>query len=468
MKVSYSPQLELQRILLPLADFFTLAIWCPKLRLYNFPIILSPPMSPMHHVQDSRRFDSYTNLENGNNTRLSAHRCPRHMLHYVLGYSDPQPQISKEPLSATVRRKAFQRRVLLSVAFISASVILAVTYVLSNPLSPLRDRFLRLIPVRIWYALLLALISRLSPPPTPLNGLQQILVDWIEPGSGDSNRVAWREGFSRDVVPIACHSHNDYWRRVPLYDALAAGCTGVEADVWLHEGDLYVGHTMAALTPNRTLKNLYIDPLVSILLHQNAHGQLGNAVSPRGVFDSSANASLVLFLDFKTDGSSLWPVVLEQLEPLRSNGWLTNFNGKTVTQGPITVVASGNAPFDLLTANATYRDVFYDAPLDELNDAYTMQNSHYASVSFQKAVGRVWFNHLSSKQVGIIRSQVNLASSKGLLARYWDTPSWPISVRTEVWRILEENGVGMLNVDDLAVASRWNWRWCSVLGLTLC
>jgi hypothetical protein len=34
-------------------------------------------------------------------------------------------------------------------------------------------------------------------------------------------------------VPVGCHSHNDYWRRVPLYSALQAGCIGVEADVWL-------------------------------------------------------------------------------------------------------------------------------------------------------------------------------------------------------------------------------------------
>lgn len=29
-------------------------------------------------------------------------------------------------------------------------------------------------------------------------------------------------------------------------------------------------------------------------------------------------------------------------------------------------------------------------------------------------------------------------------------------------------GVGMLNVDDLVSATRWNWDWCVVAGLVLC
>jgi hypothetical protein len=29
-------------------------------------------------------------------------------------------------------------------------------------------------------------------------------------------------------------------------------------------------------------------------------------------------------------------------------------------------------------------------------------------------------------------------------------------------------GVGMLNVDDLVSATRWNWGWCVVAGIALC
>jgi hypothetical protein len=65
------------------------------------------------------------------------------------------------------------------------------------------------------------------------------------------------------------HSHNDYWRDVPLFSALSYGVTSVEADVWLINGTLYVGHELEALTTDRTFDGLYIQPLVQILEHAN-------------------------------------------------------------------------------------------------------------------------------------------------------------------------------------------------------
>ena len=56
---------------------------------------------------------------------------------------------------------------------------------------------------------------------------------FVPQGQPDS---PWRSDIDQltsDVHPFMCHSHNDYWRREPLYQAIHAGCTGVEADVWL-------------------------------------------------------------------------------------------------------------------------------------------------------------------------------------------------------------------------------------------
>jgi hypothetical protein len=50
-------------------------------------------------------------------------------------------------------------------------------------------------------------------------------------------------GLARDIPSKRIHSHNDYWREVPLYTALSHGVTSIEADVWLNpkDGRLYVG-----------------------------------------------------------------------------------------------------------------------------------------------------------------------------------------------------------------------------------
>jgi hypothetical protein len=57
------------------------------------------------------------------------------------------------------------------------------------------------------------------------------------------------------------HAHNDYLHDHPLFDALDHGFTSVEADVFMVDGTLLVGHDRFALKPERTLESLYLAPL---------------------------------------------------------------------------------------------------------------------------------------------------------------------------------------------------------------
>lgn len=274
---------------------------------------------------------------------------------------------------------------------------------------------------------------------------------------------------------------------------------GVEADVWLFDDDLYVGHNTASLTRNRTFTSLYIDPLVKILEDQNPQTEFYNSTN-HGVFDEDPDVSLTLLVDVKTSGAETWPWVLKQLEPLRERGWLTFVGNGEVHPRPITVVGTGNTPFDVLTQNTTYRDAFFDAPLDTMweprhtsereedpdlesldedssppppttplsnvgqglsgttaDSSFNETNSFYASVSFGKAVGRIWRGRLSKKQIRVIRGQVRGAHRRGLKARYWDLPAWPLGLRNHVWEVLVREGVDFLNVDDLRGVSRLAW-----------
>lgn len=117
----------------------------------------------------------------------------------------------------------------------------------------------------------------------------------------------------------------------------------------------------------------------------------------------------------------------------------------------------------------TNRYIFFDAPLLSVSDAkYNTTNSYYASAAMSDAVGKLWFASMSSKQVGTVKQQVEAAGAKGLKGRYWGTPNWPIGRRDKIWEVLMGLGVGVLNVDDLASATMWNWRFCVVAGITLC
>ncbi|EME48129.1 hypothetical protein DOTSEDRAFT_69910 [Dothistroma septosporum NZE10] len=309
------------------------------------------------------------------------------------------------------------------------------------------------------------------------------LPDWGKPGHIGAGLKEYPTDATRDVIPIRCHSHNDYWRRVPLLDAVHWGCTGVEADVWLFDEELYVGHNVGSLTRNRTFKNLYVNPLVDLLDSMNPNTTFGTTTG-HGVFDVDPSQSLILLIDFKTNGHETFPFVSQQLQSLREKDYLTYWDGSQTHSRAVTVVGTGNTPFDLVTKNETYRDIFFDAPLDSLYENafdsasgislpqkssqgtvgtssasdFNPSNSYYASVSFTHAVGFVWRGHLSRKQMDTIRGQIRGAHRRGLKARYWDTPSWPVGLRNHVWHVLMKEGADILNVDDLKGAAVENWR----------
>ncbi|PYI06784.1 hypothetical protein BO78DRAFT_314829 [Aspergillus sclerotiicarbonarius CBS 121057] len=308
----------------------------------------------------------------------------------------------------------------------------------------------------------------------------------------------WPTDISRDIVPVGCHSHNDYWRPIPLFSALQAGCVGVEADVWLVDNDLYVGHRRSALTPQRTLQSMYINPLLRILEQQNPITDFHplDDQPPQGVFDTDPSQTLILLIDFKTDGQETWDYVYAQLAPFRERGYLSYFNGTDLIPGPITVVGTGNTPFNLVMANSTHRDIFFDAPLDKLaddddsllnnnqggnavtsrttenvgqglsgisdgeigQDTFDWTNSYYASVSFKKSIGMPWSFRLTEREVDKIRAQIRGAHRRGLKVRYWGVPSWPRSLRNHLWSMFVREGVDYLNVDDLQSATRQDWQ----------
>lgn len=159
---------------------------------------------------------------------------------------------------------------------------------------------------RIWLSLLLSL-PRHNKPLAPSNGASAIVDAWRTPIDSAHLLQPWRSDFSKGITPLSCHSHNDYTRAVPLFDALAAGCMSVEADIWLptrkDSDDLLVAHTNKSLSVDRTLGNLYIKPLTTILGNMNAGSS--NESEWRGVYQSSTNTTLTFLLDFKSNGTEL-------------------------------------------------------------------------------------------------------------------------------------------------------------------
>ena len=128
-------------------------------------------------------------------------------------------------------------------------------------------------------------------------------------------------------------------------------------------------------------------------------------------------------VDIKTNASDTLAAVSAQLEALRSHDYLTYRNGSEIHTRAVTVVTSGNTPYDEIVSEDLYQDIFVDAPLADLaSKQFNSTNSYYASVSLSKAIGHIWNGRFSSSQLQIVRTQIAEAHGRGLKARYWDTP----------------------------------------------
>ena len=305
-------------------------------------------------------------------------------------------------------------------------------------------------------SIVLAVVASLaSAAPTPegldiSDSLQNVLDN-----TQGSDLYTYPTDLTRGIVPKAIHSHNDYWRDVPYYSALAVGCVSVEADVWLYNDTLYVGHEQSALTTARTFQSLYLEPILDTLQRENPQSQFVSSATKNGVYDGYSGQTLYLFVDLKTAGNTTFPVVIEALQPLRDAGYLTTFNGTGITTGPVTVIGTGNTPLDQVQG-VSPRDYFYDANLAMLGTTLinvTSDVSPIASAQFSRYIGEIVGTTFNDTQIGILKQHLEIAKSRGIAGRYWDTPAWPISTRNAVWQTLIEEGVGLLNADDLDEAA---------------
>lgn len=177
-----------------------------------------------------------------------------------------------------------------------------------------------------------------------------------------------------------------------------------------------------------------------------------------GIFDTSSRQTLYFFVDLKTAADETWPAVLAALEPLRSGGWLSTFDGKNFFSNPVTVIGTGNTQLSDVQ-DYMPRDVFFDAPLASLKeDKYvnlTANESPIASTDFASSFGELRKREFNDTKLDLLRKQLEAAHEKGIKARYWNQPAWPIGTRNFVWRLLWDEGVDFLNVDDLKGAAEF-------------
>jgi alkaline phosphatase len=229
------------------------------------------------------------------------------------------------------------------------------------------------------------------------------------------------ESFAQNFSLQSCHAHNDYVHQTPFYEAYNLGFGSIEADVFLINDELFVAHDSVDISKERTLKKLYIDPILAEI-EKN---------------DGKLKQPLQLLIDLKTSGNSL-KIVENQLI-----GYKELFK-----KAKVKVVISGEMP-----APADFEK--YDEMINfdgRITTEYTnkqLKRVGLYSQSFGDFV-KEWKgkNQLGDDQLETVENFVKIIHKKGKKLRFWATPDTPTAWTTLI--NLKLDYVGTDNLKGLA------------------
>ncbi|HOK08541.1 MAG TPA: phosphatidylinositol-specific phospholipase C/glycerophosphodiester phosphodiesterase family protein [Candidatus Hydrogenedens sp.] len=229
------------------------------------------------------------------------------------------------------------------------------------------------------------------------------------------------------ITPLnRAHSHNDYLRKQPLFEALNNGFCSVEADIHLVNGDLLVAHDLDKCTAERNLQDMYLKPLFE-LVEKN-----------QGYVYSTAS-DFWLLIDFKGQPDETYLVLKEQLKPYKS--YLTRIeNGKKI-KGAVTIVISGAVPREAIIKDEN-RYVFIDGRVGDLEKNPSVDIIPWISHSWFEIFSWLGIGEMPEKERAKLKEIVSKAHQQGRKIRFWGAP------QTEAcWDILYNEGVDFLNTD---------------------
>lgn len=230
------------------------------------------------------------------------------------------------------------------------------------------------------------------------------------------------------------HAHNDYEHKRPLFDALDQGFCSVEADIFLVDGKLLVGHTRFSLRPERTLQALYLAPL------KERVAENGGRVYKNG-------PSVLLFIDLKTDGAKTYAALRPVLEEYRDI--ITGHSPKGTDRRAIDVVITGACPREMIEAQkdrlASIDGTARDFDSDQPSDLIPVISENWRS--FFKWRGK---GPMPVAEREKLQSFVHKAHAHGRRLRLWGAPD-----NLATWRELYADNVDLINTDDLPGAARF-------------
>lgn len=224
---------------------------------------------------------------------------------------------------------------------------------------------------------------------------------------------------------IFIHSHNDYQRRVPFYQAYAQQLSSVEVDIFLSkDNQLLVAHDLHELPTASTLDELYINPLVH-LFKQNGEKPW-----------KDSDKKLQLLIELKTPATPTLDMVVQKL-----NAHPEVFN-PSVNPYAVQVVITGEfvpKPADFSKYPAYIQ---FDGLLDEKYTPEQLARVAYISVPFFEYAQWNGKGTLVTDQKKKVEAVIDQIHAMGKPIRFWGTPD-----HVTAWNTFHTMGVDIINTD---------------------
>jgi hypothetical protein len=241
------------------------------------------------------------------------------------------------------------------------------------------------------------------------------------------------------------HAHNDYEHTRPLLDALDAGFTSVEADVYvapLPAGTpgalagatgLYVAHDPQDIRPENTLAALYLEPLKARIAENDGCVQ-------------EDCAPFYLLIDAKTEGETTYAAV--EAELAKYDALFVKYINGGLREGPVMATLSGNRPKATMAA-ATSRYTFYDGRFADLDSNDPVTLIPLISDSWTSQFGWDGTGEMPATQKAKLAEAIAKIHAKGQRLRLYAVPDAAGPDRENLWRELLAAGQDHINTDDL-------------------
>jgi hypothetical protein len=246
--------------------------------------------------------------------------------------------------------------------------------------------------------------------------------------------------YSQDFIILPNgHSHNDYTREVPLFDALKYGFTSIEVDVYWDGERMVVTHDNMKLDEKPTIEELYLDPLKEIVRKNG------------GTIYRDDKSKLVLMVDLKSDKvETYWA-----LKNIFSNylGMMEWYKDGKLVEGPIQVLLTGGPPVDLIEKEED-RYFYVDGSVGQWSMNYPANLMPRASTNFRNYFKWRGDGQMPAEEETQLRDMINKAHDAGRKIRFWASPD-----NSEVWKKLLDEGVDWINVDDLEGFNSFYRSW---------